>query len=67
MENEIVAIYSGDVYHDVNGVTYKHFVSESYETGVDVRLITLPAKLFSIRLKNGDICEIRLKRVSKAG
>ena len=61
-KKEVTVTYSGEVYHDMNGVTYKHFTAEVPGISVDARLIILPTDLFPVRLEIGDVCSIRLEK-----
>lgn len=60
---EVVAVYSGENYHDINGVTYKQFMAEAPGTSIDGRLINLPTCLFPQKLKRGYTYSITLEEV----
>ena len=59
MKNKVIAIYSGKIYHDMDGIMCKYFVTS------DGRYFYLPDELFPVELQFGDICSIELRKEEK--
>jgi hypothetical protein len=63
---EVLVRYEGEIYHDIDGVIYKHFRVEPPQ-GCDLSvLVTLPSKQFPVNFGYGELCSLRLVRCKNA-